>query len=94
MRFYKYILLVIAIALTGCNDPKYAIGQCITPTDPNASWHNEYAVVKDYGTSLRMDNVYVYTLEFPNYRSETDYFNKQWIESKTLLTRWENCLLK
>ncbi len=84
----KILALSFVLGFIGCSwlfdQPKYKLGDCITPTDPISSWYGEYARVDDFSGSA-------YVLWFPNYKSNTAIFMKTIIESDTKKVKGTNC---
>ena len=53
---YLSVLLLLVFSLARSHelsDQKYDLGDCITPIQENWSWYKEYAVVDDFGTSMK-----------------------------------------
>ncbi len=97
MRFSIYIMLLTCIFIASCdpfNSPKYAVDQCIRMINPDDSLYDKYAIVVDYGTSLRYDNKHTYRLDFPNHRTETTIFRPDFIERNSVLADRKYCLLE
>jgi|TARA_B110000967_G_C18729356_1_gene481786 hypothetical protein len=75
------------------NKPKYTFGDCITPTDPIASWYGEFAMVREYDlASIFGPREDQYILKFERYNSNTNEFSRRVIEPITVLVGFENCL--
>jgi len=97
MRFSIYMMLLPSIFIASCdpfNSPKYAVDQCIRMINPDDSLYDKYAIVVDYGTSLRYDNKHTYRLDFPNHRTETTIFRPDFIERNSVLADRKYCLLE
>jgi hypothetical protein len=97
MRFSIYMMLLTSIFIASCdpfNSPKYAVDQCIRMINPDDSLYDKYAIVVDYGTSLRYDNKHTYRLDFPNHRTETTLFRPDFIERNSVLADRKYCLLE
>ncbi|HIL26641.1 MAG TPA: hypothetical protein EYG21_04500 [Nitrospinaceae bacterium] len=57
------------------DQPKYEIGDCITPTDKGYSWYGQYGRVTAIGKIPDPDyQDDAYTLEFHDFLSVTKYF--------------------
>jgi hypothetical protein len=92
---YLSVLLLLVFSLARSHelsDQKYDLGDCITPIQENWSWYKEYAVVDDFGTSMKADGATVYFLVFPNRVSASGSFNKNQIDQYTTKVPWEYCL--
>ena len=85
-----FILLVfIVVAACSRKEPKYKLGDCITPTDKNYSWYGKFAKV-DAFTKLEGYSGKNYILTFPKYASNTSIFTQE-IESHTKKVDINNC---
>jgi len=72
--------------LSGCSESfKYQRGACIQNNDRTASWFGEYAVVEGYGNIASDQPMDAYALSFPSYRSETVFFERDYIDRVTAL---------
>ena len=97
----KILTLSLVLVFIGCSwlfdQPKYELGDCITPTDPISSlyqissWHWEYARVDDFVPKSKDFSGGAYVLWFPNYKSNTVLFRKAFIESDTKKVNPTNC---
>ena len=93
MRNFIFMLFLVSpVTLTQTlGEPRYAIGDCITPINEDWSWYNEYAVVDDYGTSMKFNNAPTYRLVFPNRTAATGPFNAKQLDAVTMKVSWEYC---
>ena len=98
MRQIGLIVSMIFLLTTGCSQTftpsTYQYGDCITPTDKNASWYGEYAKVEAFVKSQWVESFKgnAYVLWFPKYNSLTHVFDKSWIESSTMKVDYlKNC---
>ena len=91
----KILTLSLVLVFIGCSwlfdQPKYELGDCITPTDPISSWYGEYARVDDFVPKSKDFSGSAYVLWFPNYKSNTALFRKAFIESDTKKVNPTNC---
>ena len=72
--------------------PKYEYGDCITPTDPNASWYGEYAKVDAFVIKAKNIKGSAYALLFPEYDNGDVLFQKSYIEANTKKVDYlQNC---
>ena len=89
----RTVLLTILLAsLAACSaDFRYSQYSCLKNTDSKSSWFNQYAVVEGFGTvnENRISDGYV--LSFPYYESDSIIFEKNYVESSTLLVEPGEC---
>ena len=83
----KILALTFIIGFIGCSEmvdpPKYEYGDCITPTDLNASWYGEYAKVDGFVIKAKDTKGSAYALWFPEYENGDVLFQKSYIEANT-----------
>ena len=90
MRIFS--LLIAVLCVSACSaDFRYSQYACLKNTDSKSSWFDQYAVVEGFGTvnENRISDGYV--LSFPYYEADSIIFEKNYVESSTLLVEPGEC---